>query len=703
MSTHATLFLEVLLEELPATMIRPALTDLEARLLQALEGLEYGTVRSYATPRRLAIAIDELQASKPRVESVVTGPPVDRSYDDQGNPTKGAIGFARGKGVDVADLMVVDTPRGKVVAAKVIEGGEEVSELLSAALHDIIVGVSFKKTMEWGRGGVRYARPIHGVVAHFDGVLIPAEVADVHTCLVTQGHRMAETIEVDASTEEAWLSGLRGQGIEPDMSLRQAQIETLLVSAAAQLKVAPIIDEELLEECLQLVESPVLVVGQFDADLLALPERLLVQSMKTHVSVFPTTRDGKLTENFVTISNNPWGESALIGGGYSRVLRARFYDAKFFFKEDKAKSLEEHGLRLGNMRWIRGLGTMQQKASRVSALAGVLAPIFGADVGQAKRAGALCKCDLATAMVGEFDKLQGYMGRLYAIEQGEHDAVATAIEEHYLPKSAADALPQSAVGVTLAVADRLDTLTGCFGIGMIPKGGDPQGLRRAALALINILIAHNIDVALPELFEHAMAHIHSSAAANPDEFGAWTKAQGALSAPSGLAEVVDALSSFTVTRFKARESGLSSDIIDSVILNSAPNPLVLSKKVDALRQISQGSDFLPMMQMFKRVLNISSKADCPKPARSVLVQPAELTLYDAVHAVEENFLRAIDQHDFTEALSALLTLRGPIASFFDELMVESTVPDERTRRVGMMRHISSLFLRVADFTRISTR
>ena len=254
----------------------------------------------------------------------------------------------------------------------------------------------------------------------------------------------------------------------------------------------------------------------------------------------------------------------------------------------------------GNMRWIRGLGTMQQKASRVSALAGVLAPLFGADVEHAKRAGALCKCDLATAMVGEFDKLQGYMGRLYATEQGEDAAVALAIEEHYLPKSAADALPQSAVGVTLAVADRLDTLAGCFGIGMVPKGGDPQGLRRAALALINILIEHNINVDLPVLFEHALQHLHTSANAHPNEFGAWTKAQGDGKEPSGLSDVGQALSTFTVTRFKARESGLASDIVDSVILNSGPNPLVLSKKVGALRKISQSSDFVPMMQMFKR-------------------------------------------------------------------------------------------------------
>ena len=397
----ADLFVELLFEEMPVSMIRPALEALRDGLAALLQGVEHGAPETFATPRRLAVLIPSVAEGRPYVEKEVTGPAEAAAFKD-GEWTKAALGFARGRGADAADLRLVDGPKGRVVAVTVRVGGEKAEDLIAAGLEKLVLGLPFAKSMEWGEGGVRFGRPLHAVSALFDGRVVKATVAGLEVGNRTLGHRFAESPSFHFHDHREWLEGLRARKVEPDQAARTARIRELLAEAAAKLGADPIDEPALLQEVTSLVEWPVLVIGTFDAELLELPPRLLVQSMKQHQRYFPVFRGGALTHQFVVISNNPWGDEALIAEGNARVLRARFYDARFFYAEDRKRSLEDLGRGLERMRWIRGLGTMAQKQARVAALSERLAAITQADPTLARDAGALCKADLVTLMVGEF-------------------------------------------------------------------------------------------------------------------------------------------------------------------------------------------------------------------------------------------------------------------------------------------------------------
>ncbi|MBN2798807.1 MAG: glycine--tRNA ligase subunit beta [Deltaproteobacteria bacterium] len=697
------LLIEIRFEELPATMIGPALTGLAQGVERLLEGVEHGALTTYSTPRRFAVVVEDVAAASPVVERLVTGPPADRAFKD-GVPTKGALGFAAGKGVAVEDLEIVDGPKGKVIAARVREGGAQTVEVIAGGLEALVLGLPFAKTMEWGAGGVRFGRPLHGVAAIFGGVPLTGTVAGLAVAPSTEGHRLAPDTAFAFTDRDTWLEGLRARKVEPDIAVRRAKIQALLDEAATRLDADPIRQEALLDEVVHLVEWPVLVLSAFDEVLLHLPPRLLVESMTVHQRYFPVFRQGALTHHFAVISNNPWGNEALIAEGNARVLRARFHDARFFFAEDRKKRLEQHGAGLARMRWIKGLGTMADKQLRVSALAERMAALTGADPALAARAGALCKSDLLAQMVGEFAELQGHMGRLYAAEQGEDPAVAAAIEEHYLPAGGDDDVAPSPVGAAVALADRLDTLVGCFGVGMVPKGGgDPQGLRRAALGVIRTLVGHGLRAELSELFGLAVDTFHHAAAAG--QYEGWTAARGTGEAPSGRDELVGALVGFAQARFKANATGkgVSADVVDAVLAATSADPVVLTAKLDAMASITGTPTFKPMMHTFKRVLNITKGAEAPVPSPDQLGDPAELALHQAVERVEAQLLAAAESLDYLGAIALVAELEAPVAAFFDAVLVDAEDPAVKAVRVGLLLRVGRLFLAIADFTLISTR
>ena len=697
----AELFVELSCEELPAAMVRPALAALEKGLLGLLDGIEHGAVSCYATPRRLAVAIADVAAQRPRVERVITGPPAAVALRD-GVPTKAAIGFARGRGFDASALTVVDGPKGKVVALVVEEGGERVASLVGSGLDAIIRGLPFSKSMEWGTGGVRWARPLRSVAAIYDTEVVQGQAAGLPIGDTTLGHRLATDTEFAFRNSGEWLVGLHGRRVEPDIEIRKEKISDLLGQAVVELGCDPIDAPELLEEVTHLVEWPVLVIGSFDEELLVLPPRLLVETMTVHQRYFPVYRDGKLTHHFVVISNNPWGDAALVATGNARVLRARFYDARFFFLEDRKRSLSEHGAALERMRWIRGLSTVAAKQTRVAALAGVLADRLGlGSVPMAARAGELSKSDLATQMVGEFPKLQGHIGHIYALADGESEEVAVGIEEHYLPRFAGDQLAQTPAGAAVALADRLDTLAGCFGIGLVPKGGDPQGLRRAALGVVLTLVAHRVRVDLGELCALALRHFDAAAQAAPEDYPAWAKARKEATLDAAL----ELLTDFCVARLKASEvtRGASADLVDAVLALEQLDPLLVNRRVEALRSVSGTADFLPIMHTFKRVLNITRGVDAQPPADADFTEDAERALAEAVRAAREAARLPLEGHDYASALRVMLALREPVARFFDDVLVEADDPVVKAVRKGLLREVSDLFLQVADFSRISTR
>ena len=676
------LVIEVRCEELPYGMIEPALNALAKGTVDLLEGVEHGLVQTFSTPRRVAVAVSSVAAGRPVEEKLVTGPPLAAAQRD-GEWTKAALGFARGKGVDPADLQIVDGPKGQVVGATVRTGGEQTAELVAAGLEKLITGLPFKKSMRWGAGTVRWGRPLHQVVAVFDGRRIPATVAGITTSDVVVGHRRSAASPGPVNDAQTYVAALRDRWVVVDRDERKQTICQLLRDKAASLGLEVPLDDELVEEVTDLVEWPTVVTGAFDADLLALPERLLVESMKVHQRTFPTTKDGALHNEFLVVSNNPQGDASTIGVGNARVLRARFYDARFFFAEDQKKTLAEHGRGLEKMRWVRKLGTMADKQARLAEQAPRVAAHLGLDATHAARAGFLAKCDLLSQMVGEFDKLQGHMGGIYAARDGEPAQVAVAIEEHYLPRYAGDVLPQSDAGSAVAIADRLDTLCGCFGIGLKPKSSaDPQGLRRAANGVLAILLAGGHRVSLSDLVALGGAAFEQQ----PD---------------------ADELVAFIKTRLRAilMSDGHRTDLVGAVLEAGGDDAVQLQARVAALSELSAAGEFGPLMTAFKRVLNISKDHTDPSYDRSVFVESAEATLADAYEAAASSVPAAVESLDVASALATMVSMKPAIDAYFDKssgVMVMADDPGLRTARLGLLCAIATLFRSVADFRLIHT-
>ncbi|MBK9649672.1 MAG: glycine--tRNA ligase subunit beta [Deltaproteobacteria bacterium] len=474
--SSADLLIEVRCEELPVSMIGPALDGLESGLLALLKGVEHGAARAFSTPRRLCVVVEGVAGARPVEDRYVHGPNLSVAKKD-GAWTGAALGFAKKNGVGVEALVEIDGPKGdRVIAARFSAGGETTPALIAGGLEALILGLPFKKSMRWGSGAARWGRPFHQVIAVYGGARIDATVAGIPTTDAVIGHRLSTLAPGPVANAETYLAALRDRHVLADRAERRAVIREGLAAVAAGRGVEVALNEALIDEVTDLVEWPVPLAATFAEELLHLPPRLLVESMRVNQRVFPTLRDGQLTNVILTVSNNPFGDAALIAEGNKRVLAARFYDAQFFYAEDRKTPLAQHGEGLVKMRWVKGLGTMADKQERIGTLAQSLASLLGADPLVAFQAGSLAKADLLTLMVGEFPELQGHMGRLYAQNDGLDAKVALAIEEHYLPRFAADGPPTSAAGQTVGLADRLDTLAGCFGIGLVPKGSaDPQG------------------------------------------------------------------------------------------------------------------------------------------------------------------------------------------------------------------------------------
>ncbi len=674
------LVIEVRCEELPHAMIGPALAALESGVKSLIKGIVHGDSVVYSTPRRLAVVVSDVAQGRPVTEQVVTGPPLSAAQRD-GVWTKGAQGFARGRGVSVDDLQVVEGPRGPVIAAVVREGGEQTAELIASGLERLILGLPFKKAMRWGERRERWGRPIHQVIALFDGQRIAASVAGIETSDVVVGHRRSSLSPGPLVDGPSYLSALEQRWVIADRERRRALIRSQGDELARAQGLVVDWDASLLEEVTDLVEWPVALLARFDEDLLELPPRLLIESMKVHQRYFPTTRAGQLTNVFVVVSNNPTGDPALIATGNARVLRARFYDARFFFAEDRKRSLVELGSSLDAMRWVRGLGTMADKQARVGALAARLAESLGLSQGeQAGAAGSLCKSDLVSQMVGEFPELQGHIGRLYALNQGLDEVTAAAIEEHYLPRFAGDALPATDAGRALAVADRLDTLVGCFGVGLKPKASaDPQGLRRAANGVLAVLLDAGIRCQLGALIALAGAGFEQQADASE-------------------------LVAFVLARLRAmlQAEGHATDVVDAVLAAGGSDPVQIAARVRGLTHLSRTGEFGALAEAFKRVLNISKDHSETTYDRGRFQDPVEHALADAYEATHEQVVALVQGLHVEDALARCVQLKPAIDAYFEVVMVNAEDQDLRAARLGLIASISALFRGIADFRLINS-
>ncbi|MFH2007471.1 MAG: glycine--tRNA ligase subunit beta [bacterium] len=678
------LLLELGTEEIPAGELDRALGELPQSLTSKLAAarLEFGSVTVWGTPRRVAVRVRGVAERQPDLEEELTGPPERVAFDGEGNPTKAAEKFAEKAGVTVAELRLVETPKGRYVTGRRIVAGQDARRVLPALLVEVIAGLGFRKSMRWGERSERFVRPLRWLLALFGDDLLPLEYAGVQSCNATRGHRFLAAEPVVVGSPDDYEDVLAQVHVMPDPAVRREAIQAQIgaLEAAHDARVIP--DEALLGEVANLVEWPTAVCGTFDESYLAVPREVIVSAMRGHQRYFAMERaDGSLANRFITVLGTEVRDLDVAVRGNERVLAARLADARFFWDEDLKVGLAERAKALTAVVFQAKLGTVAEKALRLQRLGASLAPRFGADGPTVQAAAGLCKADLVTHMVGEFPDLQGVMGRHYALAAGQPPAVADAILEHYQPKGAGDELPPGAEGATLSAADRLDTLVGCIGAGLKPKGGgDPFGLRRASLGLLRVLLERKISVSLAELVREA-AGLHTQVTADVDEVVAF------------LLERLRGLLGETAT----------AELVQAVLSAGGDDPLDLALRVSAVQAFGQTDEYAALATTFRR-MNILKQADLDLGE----VQPdrfeadAERALHDRYLAARDQVTTLAAQRRYEDALAILAGLRSPVDDFFDKVKVMDDDAALRANRLALLAAVDALFRRVADFKMIAS-
>jgi glycyl-tRNA synthetase beta chain len=686
---------EIGTEELPPKALlelsQAFVAGVKAGLQQA--GLTYGEIRPFATPRRLALWVKRLAARQPEQHLKRRGPAVSAAFDAAGNPTRAALAFAQSCGTSVEMLQKLEEPKGSFLFFIGTKSGVDAVTLLPGITQSALDGLPIPKRMRWGAGSAEFVRPVHWLVMLYGREVIPATLLDTVSGNLTHGHRFLAPRPLRVATPGSYarLLGTRGYVIA-DFAERREKIRLLATTQAAELGGRALFDAELLDEVTALVEWPVPVAGRFDARFLDLPREVLISTLQDHQRYFPVEDAlAVLMPWFITMSNIESREPDRVREGNERVVRPRLADAAFFWEQDRKQSLAARGAALDGITFQAKLGSLGDKTRRVRTLAGEIAAAMHIERASAERAAELCKCDLVTAMVGEFPELQGIMGRYYAIHDAEPQEVADAIREHYLPRSAGDALPMSNAGMALALADKLDTLAGIFASGQKPSGTrDPFGLRRAAIGVLRLLIERRLDLDLRGLIERAVALQPVTAARTADEVYDY---------------VLERLRAYYLEGAgrAAATSAISTEMFDAVLALQPRSPLDFDARLQALAAFLQLPEAASLTAANKRIANILRKADgAPRAAVDVAVlnAPAEVRLFDAMRALAGAVANSTAQREYTASLGHLAQLRGAVDTFFDEVMVMD--PDERLRanRLALLEELRGLFAGVADLSRL---
>ncbi len=686
------LIFEVGTEEIPAGYMAPAMENLKERLRQALDNANLGGGRMevWATPRRLAVAAWGLAGQQPDTVQEITGPPVRAAYDADGNPTKAAVGFAKGQGLEPADLITVDTPKGEYLAVRKEIKGRPAPEVLAEILPPLLLGLPFPKSMRWGKGEVVFVRPIHWLLAVLGGKVLPLSIGDIAAGNTSRGHRFLHPGPVEINSPDEYEEKLAQAHVVVSPARRvemvRQEIERIQNEIGGGARILP--DEELVEEVANLVEEPVAVCGGFDESFLELPPQIPTTAMREHQRYFALTdASGALNARFIAVNNTRARDLDVVRRGHERVLRARLEDARFYFKEDRRKPLAGYQDELKRVVFHTLLGTSWQKVERFSGLAAFLADRLAPEVkNDLLRAASLCKCDLVTGVVGEFPALQGVMGREYALLDGEPKAVADAIYEHYLPNRAGGELPSTVAGALLSLADKMDTITGCFGVGLIPTGAaDPYALRRQSLGVINIILARGWRLSLGEIIDQAL-----------EGLGEWLKK------PAG--EVKAEVLEFLRLRLKNQltSQGASTDGAEAVLSLHHDDPVPSVARVWALEDIKKRPDFEDLAVAFKRVVNIIRKFGARDGFdETALVQEEEKALAAAADALEARTESLLRNDDYVSLLREIVAIKPAVDAFFDKVLVDDPDQQVKSNRLALLTRLSRLFDLVADFTKLS--
>ncbi len=681
------LFLEIGTEEIPAGFLPKAMADMKNLITKELEQarIPYTEIRTMATPRRLVLVVSGMSAEQPDAEITAMGPARSIAFGPDGAPSKAAQGFARGQGVDVTSLQIITTEKGEYIAAVKKETGRPTAELLPAILPRLMGNIPFKKSMHWGDYDVRFARPIHWIVALFDGVVVPFSFGPIQSGASSRGHRFMGDATFLVRDFAQYQEECRRQFVIPDPGERREIIRSLVEEAAVAAGGRLLNDDGLLDEVTYLVEYPSVVRGTFDPGFLEVPKEVLITSMRSHQRYFSIVdSDGKLMPGFITVNNTLTENPDVVVKGNERVLRARLSDARFFFDEDKKVPLAQRVESLKSVVYQQKLGTSHEKMERFRAIAEGLAELLApGKKEQVSRAAWLCKADLVTGMVGEFPEVQGIMGREYALLQGETPEVAQAIAEHYLPNQAGGALPASHIGSLVSMADKLDSICGCFGVGLVPTGAaDPYALRRAALGIIAIILNQGYRLPLAELINKSL-----------------TLLEPKLTRPKE--EVATEVREFFRGRFVNLQSGeFPGDAVEAAVAVGYDDLVDTKARIAALTQFKNHPDFQALAVGFKRAANIVKEGVDSPVDPTLFTDPAEGELCVAFAAVKSSVEGKVADHAYLDALTQIATLRGPIDTFFEKVMVMAEDQAVRTNRLALLTGIARLVGGIADFSRL---
>ncbi len=678
------LLLEIGTEEVPAHVMPGVLKELAEKAEKAFKEQRIGfkSLRTMGTPRRSALLVEGLEERQADQTSENRGPSVQIAFDGDGNPTKAAQGFARGQKVDPKDLVVKDG----YVYAVVHEEGKATEDLLKFILPELICGLSFPNHMRWADLDFKFIRPLRWIVALYGSEVIPFEVAEVKSGRVSRGHRFMSQGDFEIAGAGAYEKACEEQSVIVNQERRKSMIRQQIEECANQHGGIAEITEDLLEEVLYLVEYPTALCGTFEEKYLKLPAEAVITPMRDHQRYFPVKKaDGTLMPLFITVRNGGSEYLDVVQHGNERVLKARLEDAQFFFDEDRKKSLEEHREKLKTVVFQEGLGSVYTKTERLEKLSEKVSDLLGAspeDKQNAMRAARLSKADLVTGMVTEFTELQGVMGREYARLDGEPEAVALAIDEHYMPRFAGDRQPQTTAGRIVSIADKLDNMVATFSRGLIPTGSqDPFALRRQALGLVNMLTEAEYRISLRTLVDTAMDLLD-------------------IREEERREKMQQSVADFIRLRLKnVLGDTVRYDVADAV-LDDVDDIYAVTLRAAAVADFVKKEDSLKAVQAFVRTGNIAKQAESTDIDTSVFGTEAEQNLYQAYQAAREKVASCVGKQDYAGAIAAMVEMAAPIDAFFDAVMVMDKDEKIKNARLGLLKSIQQLLLQAADFSKL---
>lgn len=685
------LLLEIGTEEIPARFFEPALkqmAELAASALQANQ-LPYGEIKTYGTPRRLTLLITNLPEKQADRQTEVKGPAKKAAYDESGQPTKALLGFCKGQGVSIENLIEKELNGALYVYANKEIKGQDTACLLPSILEELVHKIYFPKPMRWGYGEMRFARPIHWLVALLGADVLSLRIAGITAGRESRGHRFLGKQQVVISDPQSYVDALRQEKVLVDQEERKALIWQQVQEAAASCGGEVKADEELLTEVTFLLEWPTALVGSFAESYLSMPVEMIITPMREHQRYFPVyKKDGSLLPHFIAVRNGDTNYLDIVRAGNEKVLLARLADAAFFWQEDCEKPLVENAPRLENIVFHEKLGTLAEKVDRIRQLATNIAQALSyneTEISHTDRAVTLMKCDLVSHAVFEFTELQGTMGKYYARVSHEPEEVAIAIEEQYLPRFAGDQLPQTKAGIALALADRLDSIIGFLGLDMQPTGSqDPFALRRQAIGVCQILVRHNLPLSLEDLAHQAYA---------------------------GYADVSLVLDEMTTCQnflgfMKQRldnslsEEGVAYDVINAVLAGDIRFPAACYRKAKALAAFRNDAEFREMMAGFKRAANITKDQPPMVIQPAAFTEAAEKNLADAIAVAALAAAQADVAQDYQGVLSALASLRQPVDAFLTDVMVMVDDATVKANRIGLLQKVVAIASHIGDLSQL---